>query len=228
MSGAGEALKNVFENVYLREFGSDVVIYENWNSPNMTSFETRGRKQQDRGRVVFEFRLGTNVITANVLQIKGSRDFWRVEDVEDEDKYGVLIKHIARVTKINQQGNPIQLNSEGKAIFNIGGSVYGLQYGGKNNTQSITLTNNPDFDNAISGLIQLIHLSSMTEDDKEEFQNELQAVNKLALKEKTPNALERAKLKLDYLKTSLDATDIAIKAAPLLTSLYHFFQSLPR
>ena len=228
MSEPGEALKNVFEDVYLDQFGSDVVIYQNWNTPDMTSFETRGRKQQERGRVIFEFRLGTDVMAGNVLQIKGSRDFWRVEDVEDEDKYGTLIKHIARITKINQQGKPIQLNSEGKAIFNIGGSVYGLQYGGQNNTQSVTLVNDPDFDNAIAGLIQLIQSSSIPEDDKEELQNEVQAVNKLALKEKTPNTLDRAKLKLDYLKTSINATEIAIKAAPLLTALYNFFQSLPQ
>jgi hypothetical protein len=36
-SGPGEALKDVFENLYLEEFGSDVIIYQNWNSPNMTS-----------------------------------------------------------------------------------------------------------------------------------------------------------------------------------------------
>jgi hypothetical protein len=146
MAEPGDSLKQIFESVYLKEFGSNVVVYQNWNSPSMVSFESHARKVQEHGKTVFEFKLGTDVYTDNVIQIVGSRDFWRVEDVEDEDKYGTLIKHVARVTKINQQGNPIQLNSEGKAVHyttNIQGHNYGgIQQGTHNSTQNISLTNN--------------------------------------------------------------------------------------
>lgn len=111
---------------------------------------------------------------------------------------------------------------------NIGTNYGGLQQGGQNNTQNITLTNNSDFDKALSSLVELIRTSSIQDDDKEDLQGELSKVNKLALKEKNKNTLERAKLKLDYVKTSLTGTEIAIKAAPYLTALYHFFQSLPQ
>jgi len=45
-------------------------------------------------------------------------------------------------------------------------------------------------------------------------------------KEKDPNTLVRAKLKLDYLKTSLTATHITLKAATYFPSLYQFFENL--
>lgn len=122
-----------------------------------------------------------------------------------------------------QVGAPVSVTYQ----TNIHGPNYGgIQQGGQGNTQNVTLTNNPDFDKAITSLVELIRSSSIPEDDKEEIQNELQSVNKLALKEKSPSTLERAKLKLDYIKTGLAGTEIAIKAAPYLTALYHFFQSL--
>ncbi|MEJ7618384.1 MAG: hypothetical protein WKF30_15785 [Pyrinomonadaceae bacterium] len=64
----------------------------------------------------------------------------------------------------------------------------------------------------------------MPDDDREELQNEVKTVNKLALKEKDPITLERAKLKLDY-QTSLTATDIGLKALPYLPALYQFFET---
>jgi hypothetical protein len=234
MSYEGDEIKDLFEEVYLGEMGIEVTVYHDWNSPGMTSFETRAWKDKAKGITVFEFKLGTEVYVGNVIQIADSRDFWRVEDVEDEIQLGSRIKHIARVTKINQQGNPIQLNSEGKAVHyttNIQGHNYGgIQQGGQGNVQNITLThtNNPDFDRALASLVEIIRSSNLPADDKEELQGEVASINKLALKEQNPNTLERAKLKLDYLKTSLTAADLAVKAAPYLPALYQFFQSLPQ
>lgn len=112
---------------------------------------------------------------------------------------------------------------------NIGQNYGGIQQGGQGNVQNITLshTNNPDFDKALASIVELIRASSIPEDEKEELQSEVQSINKLALKEQNQGTLERAKLKLDYLKTTLTAADLAVKAAPYITAIYHFFQSLP-
>ena len=104
----------------------------------------------------------------------------------------------------------------------------GIQQGTNRSTQNVTLThtNNPDFDKAIASIAELIRASNLPAEEKEELQGEVASINKLALKEPNQGTLERAKLKLDYLKTSLTAADLAVKAAPYLPALYHFFQSL--
>lgn len=113
---------------------------------------------------------------------------------------------------------------------NIGQNYGGVQQGGQGNVQNITLThtNNPDFDKALASIVELIRASSIPDDEKDELHGEVQSINKLALKEQNQGTLERAKLKLDYLKTTLTAADLAVKAAPYLTVLYHFFQHLPK
>lgn len=115
-------------------------------------------------------------------------------------------------------------------IFNapVGGVQQNTQGSTQYINQAITTTGDSDFDSAIASLLELLNSSSMPDDDKEELQNEIKSVNKLALKEKDPSSLERAKLKLEYIKTSLSATDIAIKAAPHFPVLYHFFENLFR
>lgn len=230
MSGPGSSLRQVFENTLLDLKGVDVFVYKNWQTEQMSSIEAKAIKE--RGKHHFEFPLGTRVQKDDVVQIKGSQDFWRVLDTEEEYKFGVAIKLHVRVTKIDQAGNEVRLNSEGRAIYyttNIQGHNYGgIQQGGQGNVQNITLTNNPDFDRAVAGLIELIRASQIPDDEKDELQTELQSVNKLALKDKNQNTLEKAKLKLDYIKTSLTGTEIAVKSAPYLMALYNFFASLPQ
>jgi hypothetical protein len=108
---------------------------------------------------------------------------------------------------------------------NIQGSNYGgIQQGGERNVQNITLINNPDFDKAITSLIELIRTSSIPNDDKEEVQEELSKISKLALREPGTGLLERAKTRLDVVKLAMTGTDIAIKAAPHLETLWEFIK----
>jgi hypothetical protein len=107
---------------------------------------------------------------------------------------------------------------------NIGTNYGGLQQGGEGNVQNITLTNNPDFDKALSSLVELIRTSSIPDDDKEELQDEVSKVNKLALKEPAPGLLERAKTRLDMVKLGLQGTEIAIKAAPYVDAAWEYFK----
>lgn len=108
---------------------------------------------------------------------------------------------------------------------NIHGPNYGgIQQGGERNVQNITLTNNPDFDKAIASLVELIRTSSLPDDDKEEIEDELSKVNKLALREPGSGLLERAKTRLDVVKLAMTGTDIAIKAAPHLETLWELIK----
>jgi len=132
--------------------------------------------------------------------------------------------------KINEPNKPTP-NFPGNVIYNtFNAPVTGLQQQTHNSTQNInqSVTNNPEFDKAISTIIALIRSSSMAEDDKQELTNEVEAINKLALKEPSTAIVEKAKLKLEYLKTALTATDIAIKVTPYLPALYTFFEKFAR
>jgi len=113
--------------------------------------------------------------------------------------------------------NNYTLNVQGDNRANI-------QQGTHGSTQNITLTNNPDIDQAIRSLLELLQASSIPDDDKEEIQGEIDKVSKLALKEPAPGLLERAKNRLDLIKVAVTGTDIAIKAAPHLDTLWELIK----
>lgn len=109
---------------------------------------------------------------------------------------------------------------------NIHGSNYGgIQQGGRGNVQNIMLTNNPDFDKALASLIEMIRSSSIPDDDKQEIQDELAKVNKLALREPALGLLDRARSRLEVVKLALTGTDIAIKAAPHIKTLWDLIEA---
>jgi hypothetical protein len=104
-----------------------------------------------------------------------------------------------------------------------------IQIGGQGNTQNVVIshtTNNPEFDSAIKALLEAINTSNLSNDDKEEYLRDVQTINNLALKEPSPQIVERAKSKIDYLTTAIKATDLAVKIAPYIAPLYAYFESL--
>lgn len=110
--------------------------------------------------------------------------------------------------------------------MNIGANYGGAQQGGYGNIQNVTLTNtnNPDIDRVLGTLLELIRSSQIPADDKQELEDEVGKVNKLALREPAPGMLERAKSRLDMIKLAITGTDIAMKAAPHLNTLWELLQ----
>lgn len=176
MSNAGKALRRVFETRLLKLTGVDVFVYKNWQSEEMSSLEARAIKEV--GKSFFEFPIGTDIHPENIVQIKGSRDFWRVADVEEEYEYGVSTKLRVRVVKIDQAGNEIRLNSEGRAVFH--GNIYGgVQVGGQGNTQSVAGSTYTAFNEAITDLTSLIQSSALSDSDKKNLMNKVELVRRL-------------------------------------------------
>jgi Mn-dependent DtxR family transcriptional regulator len=113
-----------------------------------------------------------------------------------------------------------------------GGDTYNLHIGtahgpiqqGSGNTQNIQLnvTNNPDFDQAIQSLLQLIGSSSLPV--KDEIQEQVVQVNKLALQEPSTGLLEKAKFRLSMIEVGLKGTDLLIKAGPYLAIASEYFR----
>jgi hypothetical protein len=125
---------------------------------------------------------------------------------------------------IDSLGQPKERGGGDTYNTNIHNLQGGAQFG-PGNTQNIQVnqTNNPEFDQAISGLLQLIQASGLPKDEIEELQGEVERLSKLALSEPKPGLFEKAKARLDFIKLGLQGTEVLIKAGPLLlTALEHF------
>jgi hypothetical protein len=221
MDGPGDTLREVFEETLLEINGSNLTIYKNWGTPNMTSAQSRGIKKDKN---IFEFPVNTSIEKDDVIQIEGSRSFWKAFDIDEEIKFGIPVNLKVRVIKIDNLGNEIRINAEGRAIFH--GDIYGgVQLGGHGNTQNISISNtvNPDFQASISSLVELIKQSSINELDKEELVADLDRVNQLSTKEQTTEVIDRAQKKITIIKTALEVSDLALKFSPYLIPIAKFF-----
>jgi hypothetical protein len=226
MSGPGEALKHVFEDTLLDLKGVDVFIYQNWQSEQMSSIEARAMKE--RGKQYFEFPLGTRVNKDDVVQIKGSQDFWRVLDTEEEYKFGIAVKLHVRVVKIDHLGNEIRLNSEGRAVYytvNVhGDNRANIQQGGQGNVQTTNITNNTSFVKAIRELTEVIDNSSLTPVNKIESQSDIQALQRLGELEQTPEVKEAAKSRIESIEKTISLTaDMVSLGMPIIMFIRAFF-----
>ncbi len=227
MNGPGKALKHVFETTLLDMNGVSAFIYENWQSEQMFSIEARAMKE--RGKQHFEFPLNTKIKKDDVVQIKGSQDFWRVLDTEDEYQFGVAIKLHVRVTKIDQSGNEIRLDSKGRAIYfttNIQGHNYGgIQQGGQNNNQTNVVNIAPQFEEAISRLLSEIEQSqSLTPIQKIKTKGDVQAIQELALIERTPDVIQEAGTRISaiqsVLSTTADMVSLGMVVIPIIRACF--------
>jgi Mn-dependent DtxR family transcriptional regulator len=113
---------------------------------------------------------------------------------------------------------------------NIGTNYGNLDQGGRGNTQSVTLTNNPDFERTLTGLIELLRASDISQLDKDDIIHDVERVKQLAQQNDTPGALERAQKKLDAVKTGIEVADsggeLLGKALPYITALWQLLTTL--
>jgi hypothetical protein len=138
-------------------------------------------------------------------------------------------------------GDYVQITREGiRAIDDLGKSkpplggdtyqmnvhtIHGPVQQGSGNVQNIQITNNPDFDQAMAGLLQLIEASRLPADEIEELRDEVTKLNKLALSEPKPGLLERAKARIDVMKVSFEGAKLLVQAAPYLHTAWEYFKA---
>ncbi len=118
--GIGEALREAFE-AKLEALGQPFIVHSNLNTPDATQIEVNGlikSKGRSTGRMVFQFLDPIDAHAGDsILQIKGSRDYWRVIDTEDVVEYGTLIKFEVRVEKVNIAGKVTRPSSSGNTTY---------------------------------------------------------------------------------------------------------------
>lgn len=100
------------------------------------------------------------------------------------------------------------------------------QIGGQNNKQNAQINLNPDFDNAIKSVIQLINESSLSDFKKNDLNSTVEHIKQLPSSEPSLELAEHGKSKIDYVKLAVAGTDIALKIVPHLHTLHEYFDKI--
>lgn len=117
--GIGEAFREGFEAIF-EVMAQTIIVHDNFNTLEATSYEVQGLKNTEgksSKQVVFQFLDQLDIQVGSVLQVKGSRDYWKVIDTEDIVEDGTFINFEARVEKINVAGQPTRPSSRGNTTY---------------------------------------------------------------------------------------------------------------
>ena len=98
--------------------------------------------------------------------------------------------------------------------------------GGKSNTQNAQINLNPEFDNAIKSIVDLIQASSISGFKKDDLLSNVEHIKQLPSSEPSVELVEHAKSKINYLDAAVKGTDIAVKVVPYLPALITYFEGL--
>lgn len=115
------------------------------------------------------------------------------------------------------------------ARVNIGDNFTGaVQIGGSQNTQTVNILINTQFDNAFNKILELLQKDThLDEYQKEDAIDALQKLPDLAKKEPSESIMKRAKEKLELITSAISVSkETAIIAAPYLLELARYFHLL--
>lgn len=153
--GVGEAYRDAFEE-FMEQMGQTIIVYTNFNSPNASSYEVRGLKStppKQSSKVIFQFPDQLDVAVGTVLQVKGSRDYWRVTDTEDKVISDVFINFEAHVDKVNVSGVPTRPRVTGNTVYNLQGTHARVNIGSQDYSVNVS---NQAIQNVFADLRQAI------------------------------------------------------------------------
>jgi len=143
---------------------------------------------------------------------------WPAEDLVTITRKGIHA--------IDSLGKPKE-RTGGDSYYTSIGTITGGAQVGAGNTQNIQInqTNNPEFDQAIAALLQIVNSSGLPNDEIEELRDEVNKLNRLALSEPKPDSFEKAKFRLDKAKLTFEGTKLLVQAAPYLHTIYEYFKA---
>ncbi|MGB7202720.1 MAG: hypothetical protein WBD16_10670 [Pyrinomonadaceae bacterium] len=213
----GDALRNIFEHHTLVRDGTPLSVYKNWGKEDMVETEALAIREDNS----FQFPASSDVAIGDVIQPKNASSFWKVRDIDAAYELQVIHHLDVSVVKIDKLGNEIKVN-DGHAAF-YGPVSGGVQVGGHDNTQTVTITTDPYFVGALNSLIGLIKTADIDDLEKEDALEGLQRIGQLAEKEKTSGVLERVKSKLELVKSAVEVGKIAKEALPYITTIAAYF-----
>jgi Mn-dependent DtxR family transcriptional regulator len=124
-------------------------------------------------------------------------------------------------SNLNQSGS---INN----ITHINAPVGNLQQFTNNSNQTFTQNNitNPEFNDAITSLIELVKSSAISNFKKEDLISDIERIKQLAEEKPSSELVEHAKTKINYLEMAFKGTELATKVAPYIPQIYAFFEGL--
>ena len=156
------------------------------------------------------------------------------EIIEEIDRKGLLGQGVDEYIKIGSGGLELlqkKSNRTGGITINdnrqhntIHSGANSINTIGNYNQITNSQTVNPEFDNAVRSLIDLINASSMENEEREDAFDILKSVNKIALREPTPTLLERGLTFVTALKPIFETINLLGAAAPHLAVLLSHFE----
>lgn len=216
--------RGIFQH-FFAEHGQTITVHNDWNTPNASSFETRALKNRktDTKKDVFQLPERVDIRRGSILQIKGAQDLWRVVDTEDRIMSGQYVDFEVYIEKVDEKGEAIWGSSGTKAVFNA--PVYGgVQMGGHKNTQNISIGSNSSIEEVVANLVEVLRASSLSELEKEDSIGAAQRLPQLSAKEQSSEVLNRAKSRLEIIKSAVEVSKEAGEAAaPILAWLFNHF-----
>jgi hypothetical protein len=155
----------------MRLTGQTILVHENFNTPEATYFEAKGMKvPQGKTSVVFQFPEALDIPVGAVLQVKGSRDYWRVTDAEDIIQQDVFINFETRVEKINLAGEPTRPVLKGGNTYNLQGPHSRVNI--HSNDSSVNISHQVT-ENVFADMRQVIQTHVQNEDDRRQILKDL-------------------------------------------------------
>ena len=109
MINAGKEFRSAFFQL-LNTFGGQVTLHKNFNCSDVELVEITGMKNHEKGNpsnVMFQFPERVDANVGDVIQQKGSMDYWRIHKTEDKIVGDVFVYFITYVKRIDSKGNPI-------------------------------------------------------------------------------------------------------------------------
>ena len=144
-------------------------------------------------------------------------------DSKYDEHYKISIKGIEFLQGRSNMPNHISARD----IYNT--NIHGNsnnQIGGQSNKQNAQININPEFDNAIKSIVELIKVSSISNFKKEDLITDIERIQNLAKNPPSIELVEHAKSKINYLDIALKGTDLSLKVAPYIPALIAYFEGL--
>ena len=210
-----------------RHLAGQVILYRRYGTSEQTQREIMAMKNCEKGRhkeVMFQFSEQLDVVAGDVIQQQGSRDLWIVSDTEDSIEAGAFICFEAKVRRMSQRVDETVRHSGHTTITVQGGVTGGLVVNSPNAVQNVAIQMPPTVANAFHQLRVLLSDKRLADLDREDGLAELSRLEQLTAREKSPDVLERAKNRIEALRTILSsAHDIAAIGGPWLATLWQHF-----
>jgi hypothetical protein len=172
MGDIGEALREGFEAIF-EEMAQTITVHENFNTSKASSYEAKGLKNtegKNSRQVVFQFPDPLDIGVGSVLQLKGSRDYWRVTDTEDIVEDSTLINFEVRVEKVNLAGQSTRSSMSRGNTFNLQGTHSRVNIQSQDSSVNIS---HQVTENIFADMRQVIQTHIQNEDERTQLLNSL-------------------------------------------------------